>query len=91
MQAEVVQNLFPCLHDSDSDARLQALVVVCRIAHCNPAYALPTLRSMLSELLAELRFSAPRGQQNAATVRDFARLLCRVTPVGQSLQLWAVF
>lgn len=88
----MVQNLFPCLHDSDSDARLQALVVVCRIAHCNPAYALPTLRSMLSELLAELRFSAPRGQQNAATVCSILLASCaHATPVCQSFLLWAVF
>jgi hypothetical protein len=64
-----VQNIFPCLYDSDEPARAQALQVVCRVSHRNPAYALPTLRNMLNQLLTDMKFGNLRDQQCSAEVR----------------------
>lgn len=62
-KAEVVQNLFPCIHDTDDEARVQALKVICRVSAMNPVYTLPALCNLLFQLLAHMKFAGPEDQR----------------------------
>eukprot|EP00048_Salpingoeca_helianthica_P003613 m.68925 g.68925 ORF g.68925 m.68925 type:complete len:2501 (+) comp12804_c0_seq1:29-7531(+) len=62
-KAEVVQNLFPCMHDTDDDARAEALKIICRVSKFNPVYTLPALRGMLFQLLSHMRLAGLEDQK----------------------------
>ena len=82
-QADALRALFVTLNDENPEVRLIAIRLVGRLAHRNPAYALPALRRHLLQLLAELDHSTEshmreEGARNmAALVRSCERL---VTP-----------
>lgn len=77
----LMQRLCACMHDSDFRVCQLAVSTLCRLAHRNPAYALPSLRRYLVSLLSGLDFLSLESSEveNAIilgqVIRDAPRLV----------------
>lgn len=65
------QTLFLLMGDAQFNIRVDALMLLGRLAQLNPAYLLPTLRQTLMQILVELRYNKDNNAREEAT-----RMLC---------------
>ena len=59
-QAENVRSLFMALNDEVFENRVHATKLIGRLALHNPAYAMPSLRKAVLQLMTELEYSTVR-------------------------------
>lgn len=77
-----VQTLFLLTGDSEFTIRLEALMLLGRLAQLNPAYLLPSLRQTLMQILSGLKYDKDSDAKEEAT-----KMLCTFlrAPALQSL------
>ena len=79
-KVETLKILFVCLHDVDLETRKIAISIVGRLTNRNPAYIMPTLRKLLSQLLNDLSFGADvtSAEASAELLAELIRAAPRV-------------